>query len=58
MILPQQEVKGMEVKVAMGILQIIMDMIIIMTIMAVVTITIMVYMKIYTMIMKSFKLEL
>lgn len=58
MISPQQEVKSMEVEVAMDILQIIMDTKIIMIIMVMITITIVVDMKIHTMVMKIFKLEL
>ncbi|EDL77586.1 rCG25340, isoform CRA_b [Rattus norvegicus] len=54
----QQEVEGVEVEVAMDILQIIMDTKIIMIIMVMITITIVVDMKIHIMVMKIFKLEL
>lgn len=54
----QQEVEGVEVEVVMDILQIITDMKITMIIMAMITITIVVAMKIHTMVMKIFKLEL
>ena len=56
--LPQQEVEGVEVEVAMDILQIIMDTKIIMIIMVMTSITSERYRAGYTMVMKIFKLEL